>query len=141
LSALEKSWRRHKEIHMRIAAMILAVSIVMPVATFADGPKGHGHPANYGGIVEDVDGMQYELVLKPDVIRIYLDDHGQKVSTKSAKAEATVLKGRERVKVSLTPVGANALEAKGKFPAGAGTRVVAVVTVGGAASSVRFALK
>jgi hypothetical protein len=119
----------------------LIAGLALSSVALADGPKGHGHPANYGGIVEDVDGMQYELVLKPDSIRIYLDDHGQKVSTKSAKGEATILKGSERVKVALAPVGENALEAKGKFPAGPGTRVVAVVAVGGVSNSVRFSVK
>ncbi len=126
---------------MRMYTAALLASLALSSIALAEGPKGHAHPANYGGIVEDVDGMQYELVLKPDSIRIYLDDHGQKVSTKSAKGEATVLKGGERVKVALTPTGENALEAKGKFPTGAGTRVVAVVTVGGAANSVRFSVK
>lgn len=125
---------------MRLHTVILIASLSAFTAAFAAGPKDHGHPANYGGLVEDVDGMQYELVLKPDSIRIYLDDHGQKVSTKSAKGEATILKGSKRVKVTLTPVGANALEAKGRLPSGPGTRVVAVITVGGAANSVRFSL-
>ena len=126
---------------MRMYTVALLASLALPSIVLAEGPKGHAHPANYGGIVEDVDGMQYELVLKPDSIRIYLDDHGQKVSTKSAKGEATILKGSERVKVALVPAGENALEAKGTFPSGAGTRVVAVVTVGGSANSVRFAVK
>jgi len=126
---------------MRLHTIILAAGLAFAPLATAEGPKGHAHPANHGGIVEDVDGMQYELVLKPDSIRIYLDDHGQKISTKSAKGEATILKGSERVKVALVPAGENALEAKGKFPAGPGTRVVAVVTIGGSANSVRFALK
>jgi hypothetical protein len=126
---------------MRIHAIILAAGLMLSFAALAEGPKGHAHPASYGGIVEDVDGMQYELVLTPDSIRIYLDDHGQKVSTRSAKGEATVLKGRERVKVALTPVGENALEARGTFPADVGTRVVAVVWVGGASNTVRFSVK
>lgn len=128
-------------LHTAILAASLAASTALTPAAFAEGPKGHGHAANHGGIVEDVDGMQYELVLKPDTIRIYLDDHGQKVSSKNAKGEATILKGSERVKVALSPVDMNALEAKGKFPSGPGTRVVAVVTVGGAANSVRFSVK
>lgn len=101
----------------------------------------HAHAPKYGGVVEEANGLDYELVLKPDSARLYVDGHDTKVSVKGGKANVTFLVGGQSTKLVLLPAGANWFEYKGAVPSGAGLRVVAVVLLAGKTSSVRFALK
>jgi hypothetical protein len=87
--------------------------------------------------VKDVD---YELVAKPDVLQLYVRDHGKPVDVSKTTAKVTLLSGSEKQEVELKPMG-DKLEAKGSFKISAGTKVVAQVVSAGKTSSVRFALK
>jgi hypothetical protein len=101
-----------------------------------------GENPQYGGVLAEVKGTQYELVAKPDNITIYVDDHGKKVSTKGATAKVTLLNGSEKTEAILAPAGENKLEAKGTYKVEKGTKVVAVVTLEGKpAQSARFTVK
>jgi hypothetical protein len=100
------------------------------------------NPPQYGGMVQEVGEVQYEIVAKPDVITVYVDDHGKKVSTRDAKGKLTILRGKEKQEVDLQPAGDNKLEAKGSFSAEKGVRIVAVISLPGKpAKSIRWALK
>lgn len=85
----------------------------------------------YGGVVQEVSEIQYEVVAKPDGIAIYVEDHGKKIDTKGASAKVSLLTGTDKSEAVLAPAGANKLEAKGPFNVKSGTRVVAVVTLAG----------
>lgn len=106
---------------------LVAVSMMFASTVFA-------HSVNkpkYGGVVEEVKEVQYELVAKPNTIAIYVEDHGKKVDATGATAKLTMLNGKERSEAMLVAVGGNKLEAKGEFNIKAGTKVVAVVTMAG----------
>ncbi|MBL8513736.1 MAG: hypothetical protein JNJ55_07070 [Betaproteobacteria bacterium] len=101
--------------------------------------KGDHHSPKYGGVVREAGVVQYELVAKPDAIALFIEDHGKKVDVSGASAKLTLLNGKEKSEVVLTPAGGNKLEAKGSFRVSGGTRVVAVVTLAGKpALSMRF---
>jgi hypothetical protein len=85
--------------------------------------------------------MDYELVAKPTVIQLHLRDHGKAADLSNASAKVTLLSGSEKQEVELRPAG-DRLEAAGTFKVAAGTKAVAIVTIGGkAAATVRFVVK
>jgi hypothetical protein len=87
--------------------------------------------------VKDVD---YELVAKPDVLQLYIRDHGKPVDVSKTTAKVTLLSGADKQEVELKPTG-DKLEAKGTFKISPGTKVVTQVISAGKTSSVRFVLK
>ena len=122
-------------------ALIAAVFIAVP----AWGQQGHKHDEQkpkHGGIVKEVNEIQYELVAKPDRITLFVEDHGQKVETKGATGKVTLRTGSDRKEVVLQPAGDNKLEAAGTFHIAAGTVAIAQVKLAGKTEqSVRFPLK
>lgn len=124
-----------------LAAAFASMSLLVSLPSFAEGAHAGENP-QYGGVLAEVKGTQYELVARPDSITIYVDDHGKKVSTTGATAKATLLIGSEKTEVNLAPAGENKLEAKGTFKVDKGTKVAAVVSLQGKpAQSVRFTVK
>lgn len=119
---------------------VVAASLYFTGSVLASGD--HGHKPKYGGVVQEVKEIQYELVARADSIVIFVEDHGKKVDTKGASAKITLLSGKDKSEAQLIPAGDNKIEAKGSFKIAPGTKVVAVVTLAGKpASSVRFTLK
>lgn len=110
-----------------VALLFTAVAALSTNLAFADGPN----VARYGGVLAVVKDVQYELVAKPDIIVLYVDDHGKKVDTKGATGKLTLLTGGEKTEIVLEPAGENKLAAKGAFKIAAGTKAVAVVTLAG----------
>ena len=113
---------------MNFAKMLLATATLTVSATVL--ASGDFKP-KYGGQVQEVSEVQYEIVVKPDNIAIYVEDHGKKVDTKGATAKVSLLNGVEKSEATLAPAGDNKLEAKGSFNVKSGTKVTAVVTLGG----------
>lgn len=77
---------------------------------------------------------------KPDLLQLYLRDHGKPMDISKVAAKITLLAGTEKQDVELKPAG-NRLEAKGQFKVSAGTKAVAQVSIAGKSSSARFVLK
>ena len=126
---------------MNPAAILTAICLSTATTAFAAGKHDHGHAHKplHGGVVVEVKDMDYELVAGPDAIRLYVRDHGKPVKASKATARLTLLAGTVKQEVVLAPAG-DRLEAKGDFKVGPGTKAVAVVTVGGKASTARFVL-
>jgi hypothetical protein len=124
-----------------IAAALVSTALIL--STNALGQEAHkGEKTYYGGVLAEAKDTQYELVAKPDVITIFVHDHGKEISTKNATGKLTLLNGGEKTEVPLTPAGENKLEAKGSFKVDKGTKAVAVIALAGKpAQSVRFPLK
>ena len=102
------------------------------VAAFLSGSSlaaepGHSHGPRYGGVAREVGEVTYELVAKPDVMTLYVSDHGKPLPMRDATAEATVYAGNERATVRLVPAGEHTLMAKGSFKTGVGVRVAVTV--------------
>jgi hypothetical protein len=117
-----------------------AATVALALAGAAHGSGTHDHSPKHGGVVVEVKDMDYELVAKPNVVQLYLRDHGKKVDIAKASAKVTLLTGTEKQEVELKPAG-DKLEATGSFKVGPGTKAVAVVTVNGKPATARFTIK
>jgi hypothetical protein len=123
---------------MKLYAILFA-AFLLPSAAFAGGK--HDHSPKHGGIVVEAKDMDYEIVAKPEMIQLYLSDHGKPVKLDGAKAKVTLLNGSEKSEVELQPAG-DKLEAKGAFKVTKGTKGIALVTLAGkSATTVRFEVK
>jgi hypothetical protein len=99
------------------------------------------HAAKHGGIFVETKALDFEIVAKPDVIHVYVADHGKPVKLDGAKGKVTLLNGSEKTEVDLAPAG-DKLEAKGAFKVAKGTKGIATVTLAGkSASTARFEVK
>ncbi len=126
----------------RHIALALAFTLVTAPTAFAAGGHGDDHKPKFGGIVSEGKAFDAELVAKPDLITVYLSDHGKPMSAKGAKGKITLLSGTDKVEADLAPAGDTKLEAKGKFNVATGTKAVVVITPEGkSASTVRFTIK
>lgn len=122
-----------------IATTLLAL---MAGTALAAGDHAHDHKPLNGGVVAEASDLDFELVAKAEQIALYVRDHGKPAALAGASAKLTLLNGSEKSEVSLSPAGAERLEAKGAFKVGAGTKVVALVQLAGKKPvNVRFALK
>ena len=125
---------------------IAVIASAIALSAFAQPKDAHKHAdehkPKFGGLVKEVKEIQYEVVAKPDVITVYVEDHGKKVDTKGATGKVTLRHGSDRSEGTLAPAGDNKLEAKGKFNVAPGTTaIVAVKRSGHAEETFRFTLK
>ena len=128
---------------MKPQHLLAAATLTLATTAFAAGDKhdhAHEHTPLHGGVVVEVKDVDYELVAKPTVIQLHLRDHGKPADVSKASAKLTLLTGAEKQEVTLTPAG-DRLEATGSFKVGPGSKAVAVVTVAGKPSTVRFVVK
>lgn len=86
----------------------------------------HDHRPREGGVVREVDGTDYELVVTPDAVRLFAREGGKPVDLSTAAATLTVTRMAERVRVAMSPVGQH-IQARGNFRVAPGT--VFIVTV------------
>jgi len=118
-----------------IAALLIATALALP--TFA----AEDHTPKHGGVVVETKAGDLELVAKPELIVIHVSDHGKPMKLSSASGKVTVFNGNDKTEAPLALVG-DKLEAKGSFKVGAGTKVLAEVSLNGKpAASARFTLK
>lgn len=117
-------------------ATCLALSSAAAMAAGKD-----NHSPKFGGVVIETKAGDLEIVAKPDVIQIYVSDHGKPIKLDGSKAKITLLNGTDKSEVDLTPAG-DKLEAKGNFKISKGTKGIAVVTLAGKPpASARFEVK
>jgi hypothetical protein len=125
---------------MKASALLAALALAL-ATTGAIAEDKHEVKALHGGLVMEANHLDYELVVKADTIALYVRDHGKPVDLKGASGKLTLLAGSAKTEATLAPVG-DKLEAKGSFPAAAGTKVVATVALAGKkAANLRFTLK
>ncbi len=123
---------------MKTFAFVLALGLTASVQ--AADRHGHDHQPLHGGVVAEVKDVDYELVAKPDLVQLYVRDHGKTPDLSKASAKLVLLAGTEKQEVELKPVG-DLLEARGSFKVPAGTKAVAQGTIAGKAFTARFVLK
>jgi hypothetical protein len=122
---------------MKIKTILLAAAIALAGPAFAK----DDHAAKHGGIFVETKALDFEIVAKPDVIHVYVADHGKPVKLDGAKGKVTLLNGSEKTEVDLVPAG-DKLEAKGAFKVAKGTKGIASVTLAGkSAATARFEVK
>jgi hypothetical protein len=127
---------------MKLSSTAVALTLMLSGAVFAADKHGHGHEdkPSHGGLVTEIKDVDYELVAKPDVLQLYVRDHGKPVEVSKATAKITLLAGTDKQEVELKPSG-DKLEAKGSFKVTAGTKIVAQVNAAGKTATARFLLK
>lgn len=107
---------------------MLSIVLILPSTVLAHGEKVGPN----GGVVEDVGKYHVEVVMKADELRAFVTGaEGAKVDTRGIEASATVLVGREKLTLKLTPAGGNALAAANRFDPRAGAKVVVSLTLPG----------
>lgn len=113
-----------KPIHL-LATLVFGLS----GNAFAAGGHDHAHEhtALHGGVVAEAKDIDFELVAKPDSLRLYVRDHGKPVDVAQASAKLTLLAGVVKQEVALKPAG-DKLEAMGQFKV-AGAKAVALVSL------------
>ena len=94
----------------------------------------------HGGVVAAANELEYELLAKPEVIRLYVRDHDKPVDISNASARVTLLSGEAKQDVELKPAG-DKLEATGSFSAAPGTKAVVVIILKGKPLTARFTVK
>ena len=120
-----------------LASIVFAAFAVGPVMASGD----HGHAPKNGGIVVETKAGDFEIVAKPDLLQIFISDHGKPVSLEGAKAKVTLLNGAEKSEAELLPAG-NKMEVKGSFKVAKGTKGIAVLTLAGKPpATARFEVK
>ena len=117
------------------ATLLAATAIALPAFAAED------HAPKHGGVVVETKAGDLELVAKPELVVIHVSDHGKPMKLTSATGKVTVFNGNDKTEAPLALVG-DKLEAKGSFKLGAGTKVLAEVSLNGKpAASARFTLK
>jgi len=124
---------------MKFSTFLITSSLLLSGLAWA-GPNDADHKPMHGGVLTTVKDIDYELVANPTTLRLYLRDHGKAVDVSKASAKLTLLMGAEKQEIDLKPNG-EGLEAAGAFKVGAGTKIIAVISVGGKQSTTRFVLK
>ena len=127
---------------MKLISTTFALMLMASGVVFAADKHDHGHEDKplHGGLVAEIKDMDYELVAKPDVLQLYVRDHGKPVDVSKATAKITLLSGSDKQEIDLKPSG-DKLEAKGSFKVAPGTKVVAQVNLASKAATARFVLK
>lgn len=127
---------------MKPIHLLATLAFGLSNAAFAAGGHDHAHEhtALHGGVVAEAKDIDFELVAKPDSLRLYARDHGKPVEVGNSSAKLTLLAGGLKQEVALKPSG-DKLEAMGQFKV-AGAKAVALVTLPGKpAVTVRFVLR
>ena len=125
---------------MKLVQLIAALALAATGAAHAADNHGHHLEPLQGGVVVEVKDIEYELVVKPDLLQLHLRDHGKAVDVSQATAKLTLLSGTQKQEVELKPAGEK-LEAKGSFKVTPDTKVIALVSLAGKSSTARFVLK
>lgn len=94
----------------------------------ADPHKHDEIKPKHGGLVKEVNDVQYEVVAKPGAIVVFVEDHGRKIETRGMTGKVSVRKGAERAEAPLAPAGENRLEARLNAQPAAGAVVIVQVT-------------
>lgn len=95
--------------------------------------------APHGGQLRTAGIYHYELVVsrdskeaKDNPVTVYVTDHaGAKISTAGASGTATLLVGKQKTSVTLTPDGENRLKGTGKYASDPGMKAIVAVTLAG----------
>ena len=124
---------------MKFRTFLITSSLLLSGLAWA-GPNDADHKPMHGGVLTTVKDIDYELVANPTTLRLYVRDHGKAVDVSKVSAKLTLLTGAEKQEVDLKPSN-DKLEAAGAFKVGPGTKIIAVISVGGRQSTARFVLK
>lgn len=112
---------------------VLALTLIFSQGAFAHSDEYlDTQTAPHGGQLRMVQQYHYELVVKADEVSVYITDHaGKKFDTRGATGTATLLSGKSKISVQLTPAGDNQMKGSGKFELAPDMKVVVSVALAG----------
>ena len=112
---------------------VLALTMLVSQGAFAHGDERHDIPtAPHGGQISMVQQYQYELVVKANEVSVYVTDHGgKKIDTRGATGTATLLSGKSKASVKLSPAGDNQMKGSGQFALAPDMKVVVSIALAG----------
>jgi hypothetical protein len=121
---------------------ILRVALVLVLAFgVAEQAIPHGDPVpQRGGVLQSIDEMDFELVIKSEKIDLYVSDDGAELSSENMSGTLTIVTESGKEKVDLKPAGINRLRAS-NVTAASGSRVIAIVKLAdGKSMAIQFAI-
>lgn len=112
---------------------VLALALLFSQGAFAHSDEYlDTQTAPHGGQLRMVQQYHYELVVKANEVSVYITDHaGKKIDTRGATGTATVLSGKSKASVQLTPAGDNQMKGAGKFELAPDMKVVVSIALAG----------
>lgn len=115
---------------------VLALTMLFSQGAFAHSDEHlDTQTAPHGGQLRTVQQYNYELVVKADEVSVYVTDHdGKKFDTRGATGTATLLSGKSKASVKLTPAGDNQMKGSGKFKLTPDMKVVISIALAGQAA-------
>lgn len=95
----------------------------------------------HGGVVTEVNEVDYELVARGGNLVIHVSDHGKPVSTKGWSGKIATV-GGDKASAELAPSGENLMQSKGPLQVKPGSRLLATIQAPGKKPiQVRFTAK
>lgn len=117
--------------------MLLAIGLLLPSWLHAHEDLAPAH----GGLITEGKAITIELVVQPDMTRVYLSDHGTLIDASAATGELILLSGGKKSQIPLAPAGDNVLAGPGFTPEPDAKAVVRVNVPDVGKEHIRFALK
>lgn len=119
---------------------ILALVATLVFCASAVAQHAHGSKGPNGGQMEDVAGVDAELLISGNTVTLNIFDEGSKpVPIKGFTASALIVLGSDRETLTLTPSGENALKGEAKKTIGKGATIsVTLKTAAGKSGQARF---
>jgi hypothetical protein len=107
----------------------LAAALLASAAALSQQALAHGElKPQYGGVVQSVRDVAYELAPHESGLVLVVEDHGNPVPTAGIVGQLVVLKGSERSEAEFKPIGGNRMLARGA-QLGPGQKATAVLTM------------
>lgn len=116
---------------------LLMTSVLLSFYGFAYAGAGHELKPAHGGVMVEAKDVDVELVAKPDILTIYLSDHGKPLSSEGGNAKLTILNGSDKKDYDLLSVG-DRFELKGAFSVPKGSKAIAVIKLKSKVVTARF---
>jgi hypothetical protein len=125
-----------------VLSAVLAVTVSTTAFAAAKDKDSHQESKpRHGGVVVEVNEIDYELVARDGTYFIHVSDHGKPISTKGWTGSIATI-GGEKATGELVPSGENLLEVKGSLKAKPGARMLATIQAPGKkALQIRFTSK
>lgn len=111
---------------MKAASLILGAILAFSVDSASAAGKHEESKPRHGGVVTEVNEVDYELVMRHGNVVIHVSDHGKPVRTKGWSGTIATV-GGEKASAELVPAGDNQLQAKGTLPIKPGSRLLATI--------------
>lgn len=113
---------------MKIRSLLLMLVIFLSTASIANADGAHDHAPLFGGKIFVAKDIDVELVVKNDLVQIYVRDHGKPIDINGGSAKLTLLNGAGKQEYELAANKEN-FDIRGKFNLEKGAKVIVIIKV------------